>query len=161
METIHLELDADEAGILIYALGRCYTLPEAWPLAQRVMKLVSHPNLLPTGAASVPPPAVGGSTPAAVAAPESRPLPQVARTNARTDTPAGELAITPIEVEQSADGKAMVVTYLIRSGSVAKKKTVRSWDPTLFSSLLATKGVATTFVVKESKGFLNIVGVKR
>jgi hypothetical protein len=149
METIHLELNADEAGILIYALGSCTKIPEAWPLAQRVLNLVSHPNLLPTGAASVPPPAVGGSTPAAVAAP------------AETKNGTGELAITPIEVEQSADGKAMVVTYLIRSGSVTKKKTVRSWDPTLFSSLLATKGVATTFVVKESKGFLNIVGVKR
>jgi len=149
METIHLELNADEAGILIYALGSCTKIPEAWPLAQRVLNLVSHPNLLPTGAASVPPPAVGESTPAAVAAP------------AETKNGTGELAITPIEVEQSADGKAMVVTYLIRSGSVTKKKTVRSWDPTLFSSLLATKGVATTFVVKESKGFLNIVGVKR
>jgi hypothetical protein len=149
METIHLELNADEAGILIYALGSCTKIPEAWPLAQRVLNLVSHPNLLPTGAASVPPPAVGGSTPAAVAAP------------AEAKNGTGELAITPIEVEQSADGKAMVVTYLIRSGSVTKKKTVRSWDPTLFSSLLATKGVATTFVVKESKGFLNIVGVKR
>jgi hypothetical protein len=148
METIHLELDADEAGILIYALGRCYTVPEAWPLAQRVMKLVSHP-MLPTGAASPPPPAVGGSTPAAVAAP------------AETKNGTGELAITPIEVEQSADGKAMVVTYMIRSGSVTKKKTVRSWDPTLFSSLLASKGEPTTFIVKESKGFLNIVGVKR
>jgi len=149
METIHLELNADEAGILIYALGSCTKIPEAWPLAQRVLNLVSHPNLLPTGAASVPPPAVGGSTPAAVAAP------------AEAKNGTGELAITPIEVEQSADGKAMVVTYLIRSGSVTKKKTVRSWDPTLFSSLLASKGVATTFVVKESKGFLNIVGVKR
>jgi len=150
MEAIHLELNADEAGILIYALGRCYQVPEAWPLAQRVMQLVSHHPALPTGAASYPPPpAVGGSTPAAVAAP------------ADVTNGTGELAITPIEVEQSADGKAMVVTYMIRSGSVTKKKTVRSWDPTLFSSLLATKGVATTFVVKESKGFLNIVGVKR
>jgi len=149
MEAIHLELNADEAGILIYALGRCYTVPEAWPLAQRVMKLVSHPNLLPTGAASVPPPAVGGSTPAAVAAPADV-------TNAT-----GELAITPIEVEQSADGKAMVVTYMIRSGNVTKKKTIRTWDPGLFSSLLASKGAPTTFIVKESKGFLNIVGVKR
>ena len=150
METIHLELNADEAGILIYALGSCTKIPEAWPLAQRVLNLVSHPNLLPTGAASVPPPAVGGSTPAAVAAP------------AEAKNGTGELAITPIEVEQSADGKSMVVTYLIRSGpGHAKQKTVRSWDPTLFSSLLATKGVATTFVVKESKGFLNIVGVKR
>jgi len=149
METIHLELNADEAGILIYALGSCTKIPEAWSLAQRVLNLVSHPNLLPTGAASVPLPAVGGSTPAAVAAPA----------DAKNVT--GELAITPIEVEQSADGKAMVVTYLIRSGSVTKKKTVRSWDPTLFSSLLASKGVPTTFVVKESKGFLNIVGVKR
>ena len=149
METIHLELNADEAGILIYALGSCTKIPEAWPLAQRVLNLVSHPNLLPTGAASVPPPAVGGSTPAAVAAP------------AEAKNGTGELAITPIEVEQSADGKAMVVTYMIRSGSVTKKKTVRSWDPTLFSSLLASKGEPTTFIVKESKGFLNIVGVKR
>jgi hypothetical protein len=152
METINLELDQKEVGILIYALGICYKLPEAWPLAQRVLALVSHPAL-PTGAASLPPrPAVGGSTPAAAAVPAD-----VKKENGST----GELAITPVEVEQSADGKAMLVTYQIQSGSVSKKKTVRSWDPTLFSSLLASKGVRTTFVVKESKGFLNIVGVKR
>jgi len=112
METIHLELNADEAGILIYALGSCTKIPEAWSLAQRVLNLVSHPNLLPTGAASVPPPAVGGSTPAAVAAP------------AEAKNGTGELAITPIEVEQSADGKAMVVTVTTRT-TISLARTVR------------------------------------
>ena len=147
METINLELTADEVGILVYALGACYKLPEAWPLAQRVLRLASH-SPLPTGAASIGPPAAGGSAPA-VAAPAPPPPPAN-----------GELTITPVEVEQSPDGKSMVVTYHVRSGSTLKKKTTRSWDPTLFSTLLSRKGVTTTFVVKESKGFLNIVGVK-
>lgn len=149
METIHLDLSAEEVGVLVFALGACYRLPEAWTLAQRVLRLASHSSL-PTGAATLPPlPAAGGSAPAAAAAPGPPP-------------PAnGELTITPVEVEQSQDGKSMVVTYKVRSGSTVKTKTVRTWDPTLFSTLLARKGVTTTFVVKESAhGFLNIVGVK-
>lgn len=146
METIHLELNSDEVGILVYALGACYKLPEAWPLAQRVLRLASH-SPLPTGAASIGPPAAGGSAPAPAA---QSPAPD-------TDL----LTITPVEVAQSPDGKSMVVGYKIRNGSVVKSKTIRTWDPTLFSTLLARKGVTTTFVVKQSKqGFLNIVGVK-
>lgn len=148
METIHLDLNQEEVGVLIFALGACYKLPEAWPLAQRVLRLASHSSL-PTGAASIGLPAAGGSAPAPAA-----PAPPPPPAN-------GELTITPVEVEQSQDGKSMVVTYKVRSGSTVKTKTVRTWDPTLFSTLLARKGVTTTFVVKESAhGFLNIVGVK-
>lgn len=175
METIHLELTTEEAGILIYALGACYKVPDTLALAQRVMKLVSHPAL-PTGAASPPPPPAESRLPAAAAAPK-RPIPgeydvvqvQTARSGqistkeieTALHTPNGELTITPVEVEQSADGKAMLVTYRIRTGTTTKSKTIRTWDPKLFSDLVTTKGVPTTFLVKESKGFLNIVGVKR
>ena len=75
-----------------------------------------------------------------------------------SDKETGELTITPVSVEQ--DGKAMVVSYQIRSGQKTRLTKTRCWDPKLFSALLATVGQTTTFLTRESKGFLNIVGVK-
>jgi hypothetical protein len=74
------------------------------------------------------------------------------------DKETGELTITPVSVEQ--DGKAMVVSYEIRTGQKTRLTKTRCWDPKLFSALLTTIGETTTFLTRESKGFLNIVGVK-
>lgn len=75
------------------------------------------------------------------------------------DSEIGELTITPTKVEQSQDGKAMVVTFI---GAGNRSKNVRCWDPKQFSSLLAAvKSPITLLVKRTDKGFTNIVGVKR
>lgn len=75
------------------------------------------------------------------------------------DSEIGELTITPTKVEQSQDGKSMVVTFI---GAGNRSKNVRCWDPKQFSSLLAAvKSPITLLVKRTDKGFTNIVGVKR
>ena len=126
-------------------------------------RLLEAPKL-PEGQASAPSTAAGGSPRTAAAVSTARqPVPVVTTSEKPVaervpDKETGELTITPISVEQ--DGKAMVVSYQIRSGQKTRTTKTRCWDPKLFSSLLATVGQTTTFLTRESKGFLNIVGVK-
>jgi hypothetical protein len=175
MAKFHLEIDGDERFALVLALStvsyesigysECYS--ECLALMRRLLEV----SPLPDSKASASPPAPSGmSVPAdtAPATPLSPDPPARSETAGLREESAhpkgwtGELVITPVTVEQSADGKAMVVTYQIRTGNnKVRTTTMRCWDPKLFSALLATAGQSTTFLVKESKGFTNIVGVKR
>ena len=119
---------------------------------------------LPEGVASAPSTAASGSPRTAAAVSTARQPAPVVTTSEKPvaervpDKETGELTITPVSVEQ--DGKAMVVSYRIRSGEKVRLTKSRCFDPKLFSALLATVGQTTTFLTRESKGFLNIVGVK-
>jgi len=119
---------------------------------------------LSDGQASAPSTAASGSPRTAAAVSTARQSAPVVTTSEKPvaervpDKETGELTITPVSVEQ--DGKAMVVSYRIRSGEKVRLTKSRCFDPKLFSALLATVGETTTFLTRESKGFLNIVGVK-
>lgn len=158
------------------AFGQLYELtkPELTECLDLLRRLLEA-SPLPQEQASASSTAVGRGDPAAAVSPARAPVPT--HTTPEPPAPArvfplganknrlpypdepGELTITPVTVEQS--GKAMVVTYQVRSGGKVRTTKVRCWDPTLFSDLLASQGQVTTFLTKESKGYTNIVGVKR
>jgi hypothetical protein len=126
-------------------------------------RLLEVPKL-PEGQASAPNAAVGRGDPvAAVAtarlpATHMTPEPSTAERVPDVHPEAGELTITPVSVVQ--DGNAIVVSYQVRTGQKTRMAKTRCWDPKLFSALVASVGQTTTFLTRESKGFLNIVGVK-
>jgi hypothetical protein len=156
MAKFHLEIDERERGVLMFALGAISGVhAESYPLAARIAGLAA------SGQSAKPPVPSGMPVPVNAAAPVVPCSPEPAVEPGFPEAGrAGELVITPVKVEQSADGKAMVVTYRIRTANSTRTTTIRCWDPKLFSALLATAGQPTTFLVKESKGFTNIVGVK-
>jgi hypothetical protein len=166
MSRFHLELDENERMALILSLAcKISSTPERVVSGEYVAYLTLFSrivNLLPIDLPLLndlpPSQSVMGASPATKPAPDPPGVPPPAPIN--SNSPA-ELVITPTEVEQSPDGKSMVVTYKIRTANATKTTRIRSWEPRLFGDLLATKGISTTFLVKESKGFLNIVGVKR
>jgi len=137
------------------------------PILNLLRRLTEVPKL-PEGVASAPSTAASDSPRTAAAVSTARqPAPVVTASEKPVaervpdrvpDKETGELTITPVSVEQ--DGKAMVVSYRIRSGEKVRLTKSRCFDPKLFSALLATVGQTTTFLTRESKGFLNIVGVK-
>jgi len=174
----YLEISEDERLLLQMALASSMTklvpLLARFPLTAdsksayipllNLMRRLTEVPKLPEGQASAPSTAATGlpGTAAAVSA-ARQPAPVVTASEKPVaervpDKETGELTITPVSVEQ--DGKAMVVSYQIRSGQKTRLTKTRCWDPKLFSALLATVGQTTTFLTRESKGFLNIVGVK-
>jgi hypothetical protein len=125
-------------------------------------RLLEAPKL-PEGQASAPSTAAACLPQNAAAVSTARQPTPVVTTSEKVaeripDKETGELTITPVSVEQN--GKAMVVSYQIRSGQKTRTTKTRCWDPKLFSALVASVGQTTTFLTRESKGFLNIVGVK-
>jgi hypothetical protein len=173
VRTFKLEISDDERMLLILAIGA--SVPHIAnfvvdsqtayvPILNLLRRLTEVPKL-PEGVASAPSTAASDlpRTAAAVSA-ARQPAPVVTASEkpvaerVHEMQEAGELTITPVSVEQ--DGKAMVVNYQIRSGQKTRIAKNRCWDPKLFSALLATVGQTTTFLTRESKGFLNIVGVK-
>jgi hypothetical protein len=174
MSRFHLEISEDERfQILVsvaHRIGSADFGYSQYPIYLDLLRRLLEAPKLPEGQASAPKPQPAGM-PAAVATARA---PEVH--NTPPDPPApervpvvdalksagvvGELTITPVKVEQSQDGKAMVVSYQVRSGQKTRVTKTRCWDPKLFSALLATVGQTTTFLTRESKGFLNIVGVK-
>jgi hypothetical protein len=168
MPRFYLEFDEDDRFDLTLALAlRIGNPPQTSEvdLGQQ-SRYVNHLSLmrrlleapkLPEGQASAqtaPPAAVPSARPPANTPPEPTPAVE----HDKKIPLEGELTITPVSVEQ--DGKSMVVSYQIRSGQKTRMTKTRCWDPKLFSALLATVGQTTTFLTRESKGFLNIVGVK-
>jgi len=172
MRTFRFEISDDERMLLILAIGA--SVPHIAnfvvdshtayvPILNLLRRLTEVPKL-PEGVASAPSTAASGSPRTAAAVSTARQPAPVVTTSEKPvaervpDKETGELTITPVSVEQ--DGKAMVVSYRIRSGEKVRMTKTRCWDPKLFSALLATVGQTTTFLTRESKGFLNIVGVK-
>lgn len=161
MAKFHLEIDEFDRALLMYALGAVHQIPQSSLLAQRVAVLSP---VSPDATAAKPSSPVG--MPAAVetsrapARSASPPEPPASETKSKKpETKSEALTITPLKVEQAGDSKSMLVHYL-RPGTTRQAK-IRCWDPTLFSSLLATVQVPTTFLVRQSNGYTNIVGVKR
>jgi hypothetical protein len=168
--TFHFEISDDERVLLILAIGA--SVPHIAnfvvdshtayvPILNLLRRLTEAPTLpqasAPSVAASVPP------KNAAAVFPARQPAPVVTASEKPVaervpEKETGELTITPVSVEQ--DGKAMVVSYQIRSGQKTRLTKTRCWDQKLFSALVASVGQTTTFLTRESKGFLNIVGVK-
>jgi len=178
---IRIELNDNEHFVLIMALAlRIRDLEEqrepqspmfgilAYMGHLELLRRLLEAPKLPEGQASAPSTAASGSPRTAAAVSTVRqPAPVVTASEKPVaervpdrvpDKETGELTITPVSVEQ--DGKAMVVSYRIRSGEKVRLTKSRCFDPKLFSALLATVGQTTTFLTRESKGFLNIVGVK-
>jgi len=172
MSRLILEIAETERILLAVALAQRVAELE---LAGRTEHANSYADLLrrlweaprlPEGQASAATTAATGSPrPAAVTAPGAgaRSTPTASGADSVVDALkdagiVGELTITPVSVEQ--DGKAMVVSYQIRTGQKTRIAKNRCWDPKLFSALVASVGQTTTFLTRESKGFLNIVGVK-
>jgi len=163
-----LEISDDERFHLLVAvstrigaIGVSYSENPAYlDLLRRLLEVPT----LPEAQASAPSTAASDSPRTAAAVSSARqPAPVVTASEKPVaervpDKETGELTITPVSVEQ--DGKAMVVSYQIRSGKKTRTTKTRCWDPKLFSALVATVGQTTTFLTRESKGFLNIVGVK-
>jgi hypothetical protein len=143
------------------AIGVSYS--ENAPYFDLLRRLLEAPKL-PEAQASAPSTAAAGLPQnAAAVSPARQPAPVVTASEKPAaervpDKETGELTITPVSVEQ--DGKAMVVSYQIRTGQKTRLTKTRCWDPKLFSALVASVGQTTTFLTRESKGFLNIVGVK-
>jgi hypothetical protein len=159
----YLEIDEDERMLFLIALSVNMVNRKS---GMNLMRRLLEAPKLPEGEANAPTtlPSAGMSTAVPVArgagAHSSPTAPERDKTVPEQE-PFGELTITPVNVCQSVDGKAMVVTYRIRSGARVRTTSMRCWDPSLFSTLLASKDESTTFLTKESKGFTNIVGVKR
>jgi hypothetical protein len=170
--TFRFEISDDERILLILAIGA--SVPHIAnfvvdshsayvPILNLLRRLTEVPKL-PEAQASAP--STAASAPpknAAAVFPARQPAPVVTASEKPVaeqvpDKETGELTITPVSVEQ--DGKAMVVNYQIRSGQKTRLTKTRCWDSKLFSALLASVGQTTTFLTRESKGFLNIVGVK-
>lgn len=169
MSRYSLEISEEERFLVIVAIATRIGSPQfgfaEYPKYLDLLRRLTEVPKLPEGQTSAATTAATGSPrPAAVAAPgagaRSTPTASGAdsRTESRAESTDGELTITPVSVEQ--DGKAMVVSYQIRTGQKTRIAKNRCWDPKLFSALVATVGQTTTFLTRESKGFLNIVGVK-
>ena len=166
MSDFHLQISASERETLVIALScRMSVLGEAgYTTDQRdnlalLRRLLEAPKLSEGQTHAQAPPPVGIPAPVKVARkapPASSPEPAAP---ARDSATTGELAITPIKVDQPPDGKSMVVHY--RDGSRTIQK-IRCWDPSYFGTILDTFGRATTFLTKtNAQGFTNIVGVKK
>ena len=161
MAKFNLELDDAELlalQVLVSFGVSVFNLPPIYKsLAQRVASL--------SGARANPSPPVG--IPAAVTAAAPAPVspgPPARSKSAKKENGhlEGELAITPVKVDQPTDGKSMVVHYQIRTAAGVKIQKIRCWDPSHFGTILDTVGQATTFLTKtNAQGFTNIVGVKR
>jgi hypothetical protein len=166
------EISDDERVLLILAIGA--SVPHIAnfvvdshtayvPILNLLRRLTEVPKL-PEGQASAPSTAASAPPKNAAAVFTARQPAPVVTASEKSDAErvpdkeTGELTITPVSVEQ--DGKAMVVSYQIRSGQKTRLTKTRCWDPKLFSALVASVGQTTTFLTRESKGFLNIVGVK-
>jgi len=171
MSRYSLVISEDERILLTVALAQRAIELELAGMTERADSYINllhrlrEAPKLPEGQASAPSTAASGSPRTAAAVSTARQPAPVVTTSEKPvaeripDKETGELTITPVSVEQ--DGKAMVVSYRIRSGQRTQHLTkTRCWDPKLFSALLATVGQTTTFLTRESKGFLNIVGVK-
>jgi hypothetical protein len=183
MTRYHLEISEDERLLLRMAVAASVT--QLVPLLVRfpitpddsknayitvldLLRRLTEVPKLPEGVASAPTTAASGLPRTAAAVSAARQPAPVVTTSEKPvaervpdgvpDKETGELTITPVSVEQ--EGKAMVVSYQIRTGQKTRTTKTRCWDPKLFSALLATIGQTTTFLTRESKGFLNIVGVK-
>jgi hypothetical protein len=163
MSRFHLELDENERFNLVVSLSNRIVSMGSMPMrdADGYVSLISllnrlvnlHPLDLP------PSQSVMGASPATKPAPAP---PQVPTPPAPADNSPAELVITPVKVDQPPDGKSMVVHYRIRTGNAVRLTKMHCWDPAQFGSILETVGKSTTFLLKTtSKGFVNIVGVKR
>jgi hypothetical protein len=140
-----IELNENERLLMIFALGSAHGCPaivsdrNAPPattveLAQRLMR--------------------GGLAPAPAVAPQ--PPPAMPSEPPHTTIPAGatELVITPDEIAEV--GKRLVIRYR----SSGTKTSCSCWEKNLFDRVRATLKRPTVFFVKESKGYLNVVGIK-
>jgi hypothetical protein len=159
-----LQISEEERALLVLAIGASCTTRlrlRDVPLINLLRRLLEAPKLS-GGQTHAQAPPVGIPAPVKVARkapPASSPEPAAP---ARDSATTGELAITPIKVDQPEDGKSMVVHYQVRTAAGAKVKVIRCWDPSYFGSILDTVGQATTFLTKtNAQGFTNIVGVKR
>lgn len=141
---MNIEFSKDEVPILIYALGRCYTVPEAWPIAQRLIALVGSESVrLPI---AQPRPVATEPAPAASAPP----VPEVLEF----------LAAHPDSIVKN--GGRLVVKW--KDGKTSSVVQASCWDEALFPAVLRTVKTDAVFQVKRVRTgnatYLNIVGVK-
>lgn len=163
MEKFYLEIDREQRFALIHALAHmlaCSEGPSSDGHYLLLMRRLTEARPLPQASEPQPPTAV------AVAASSTR-APATVTRQVATPAPAppsdneGELTIVVEACEQSKDGKVLVVTYKSRTRTGVTTKTVRCWDQAKWDEIWGNVGKLTTFFVKESKGYLNITGVKK
>jgi hypothetical protein len=158
MSRFNLELSYDERSQVIVAIAARLSVLQTtgdWGTAEYIGYLELIKRIVDLA------PSPGGDTAvtSSAAAPVDSPQPAPA---AKTPDSAGELVITPIKIDQPADGKSMVVHFKIRTANGTRLTKVHCWDAAQFGTILATLNQPTTFLTKTtSKGFVNIVGVRR
>jgi hypothetical protein len=167
MSRFHLEISESDRFALVVSLSlRIADLEAAEPLAgylehlDLMRRLLEAPKL-PEGQASAPKPQPVGIPAAEFAQAPAPTTPEPPAPERYTPKePTGEITITLVSAELSADKKALVTTCKTRTGNGVKTNTLRCWDPEQWERIQASVGKSTTFLTRESKGFTNIVGVK-